>query len=398
MANRKRILLFSTLNPYPHWAGSENLWYDLVRDTRTVEHFEFTVQLAASPVTQKKAQDLMEKGVGVHFYRHHNVHFIKRNIQKLKDRLLKRSNKTLPWYNVITDAYDLVFFNVAALADLADLIYAVEICIARQVPYVLLLQHGYEDFFFSSAEEMEKTRVVAMQAKHFIFISHRNRRSLERALGQELSNAFHTVNAIPAEKLSKAVELGKSKPVGRMSPARFFNLGRFSPRDKAQHLLLEALSTEKWKERDWRLSFIGVSGFGREALETLIKFYKIEPARIRIVPHTENVLVAITDEDVLLMPSLSEGTPFAMVESMACGRPALGTPVGGIPELISEGKTGWLSNACTAGAIGEQLDLCWKERDRWKEYGSNAQQYVTAAYNEDVSFPPLVDILKQDCK
>jgi glycosyltransferase involved in cell wall biosynthesis len=397
--NKKKILLFSTLNPYPNWAGSENLWYDLVAHKKTTEFFTFHIRLADSPITRKKGAAIQNGAVQFSFYQHHNTHFLRRNFFRALDKLLKKKNRTFPWFNEIRKTnYDLVFFNVAALADLSDLIYAVEICKTRQIPYVLLLEHGYEDFFFSSVEEMEKTRAVAVQAKHFIFISHRNRRSLERALGQELSNAFHTVNAIPAEKLLKAVELGKCKPVGRMSPARFFNLGRFSPRDKAQHLLLEAFSAGNWKERDWRLSFIGVSGFGREALEKLINFYKIEPARIRIVPHTENVLEAITDEDVLLMPSLSEGTPFAMVESMACGRPALGTPVGGIPELIGQGKSGWLATACTADAIGEQLDLCWKERDRWQEYGSNAQQYVTAAYNEDVSFPPLVDLLKQDCK
>ncbi|MBL0234372.1 MAG: glycosyltransferase [Chitinophagaceae bacterium] len=176
----------------------------------------------------------------------------------------------------------------------------------------------------------------------------------------------------------------------------FFNLGRFSPRDKAQHLLLEALSADAWKNRDWQLCFIGVSGFGKQSLLSLIQFYKLDPSKIRIIDHTEEVLEAITDQDVLLMPSLSEGTPFAMVEAMACGRPALGTPVGGIPELIIDGERGWLADNISAEAVAEKLEQCWQERKNWASYGSNAQKFVSVTYNSENSFPELISWLKND--
>jgi glycosyltransferase involved in cell wall biosynthesis len=46
--------------------------------------------------------------------------------------------------------------------------------------------------------------------------------------------------------------------------------------------------------------------------------------------------------DLLLLPSISEGFPSVVGESMACGTPVLGSNVGGIPELVREGETGWL--------------------------------------------------------
>ncbi|MFX9608461.1 glycosyltransferase family 4 protein, partial [Acinetobacter baumannii] len=77
---------------------------------------------------------------------------------------------------------------------------------------------------------------------------------------------------------------------------------------------------------------------------------------MRFIPHTENVLSMIAEQDLLLMPSLAEGMPFAMLESMACARPALGTPVGGIPELVWENRTGWLARTTDVGDVQEAIE------------------------------------------
>ena len=96
------------------------------------------------------------------------------------------------------------------------------------------------------------------------------------------------------------------------------------------------------------------------------------------------------------MPSLSEGTPFAMVESMACGKPALGTPVGGIPELIEEGKTGWLSDTVAVSGISEALERAWSHRGQWTSMGQEAAAFVAEQYNQQSSFEILLAKLQDD--
>ncbi|WOX58351.1 glycosyltransferase family 4 protein [Methanoculleus receptaculi] len=49
-----------------------------------------------------------------------------------------------------------------------------------------------------------------------------------------------------------------------------------------------------------------------------------------------------TAADVVVLPSLKEATSIAGLEAMACGKPLVGTNVGGIPYLIDDGKTGLL--------------------------------------------------------
>ena len=56
-------------------------------------------------------------------------------------------------------------------------------------------------------------------------------------------------------------------------------------------------------------------------------------------PDVARLLCAI---DVFALTSTTECFPIALLEAMACGRPAVCTAVGGIPEMISDGESGYL--------------------------------------------------------
>ena len=394
---KKKILFFSTLNPFPFWAGSENLWYDFVLDPRVNNYFSITVVLADSPITREKAEALTKAGITVIFFKHFNTHFVDRNIYRIKDRISKRNVRTYPWYNqIIREKYDLVWFTVSTHGDLAEMSYATELCKKTHTRYWLLLQHGYEDFFINSEDELEKISNVVSGAKKIFFIADRNRLSLERAIGKKIENSFRLVNAIPAAKILQARSLAEKHPAGSSDKVRFFNLGRFAPKDKAQHLILEAFKDSHWNDRDWELSFIGVSGFGKWYLEKLVHYYGLPSHRIKMFNHTNDVFEKIVENDVLLMPSLSEGTPFAMLESMACGRPVLGTPVGGIPEIIVDQKTGWLSRTVDIVDIQIKLEEAWKAKGRWKQMGEEAMSFIEHFYNQEFSNILLKDYLIED--
>jgi glycosyltransferase involved in cell wall biosynthesis len=397
VAHKRKILLFSTLNPYPFWAGSETFWFDFVSDKRVNSHFDFQIVLADSPTTREKAGLLAKQGIKTDFYKHFNVDFARRNLFRLTDSVRKKDTRTLPWFDKIErEKPDLVWFNVAALADLGELLYATRICENLKIPYWLILQHGTDKFFLTSEREIEIVTEVSVSAKRFIFIARKNRYSLERAIGRKLENAFHSVNALPPEKIAEAKKIGELAPIGKEETARFFNLGRYSPVDKAQYLLLEVLAEDVWKSRNWQLTFIGIEGFGKFYLEKMIDFYGLNREKIEILPHLGNVFEEIAKNDVMLMTSLAEGTPFAMIEAMACGRPALGTPIGGIPELIIENRTGWLAKTVDVADIGEKLEQVWQERSKWQEFGRQAQSNVEKNYTEEKSFAELLDVLTVD--
>ena len=60
---------------------------------------------------------------------------------------------------------------------------------------------------------------------------------------------------------------------------------------------------------------------------------------------------------VVVVPSLwLENAPLVALEAMACGRPIVASRLGGLPELVEEGRTGWLFER------GNAEDLCVKLR------------------------------------
>jgi len=96
---------------------------------------------------------------------------------------------------------------------------------------------------------------------------------------------------------------------------------------------------------------------------------------------------------LLVFPSYSEGLPNIVSESMACGTPVLATPVGGIPDVIKDGETGFImednSPECIAKNIMRVLN--YPDLDR---IVNNARKVIEEEYTYEAAVERYKKILE----
>jgi glycosyltransferase involved in cell wall biosynthesis len=74
--------------------------------------------------------------------------------------------------------------------------------------------------------------------------------------------------------------------------------------------------------------------------------------------------------DVLTLSSLSEGTPVALIEAMAAGRPSIATAVGGVPDVVTDGVTGILVPAGSPRRLADAMIRMARDPDLRKRMGA----------------------------
>jgi glycosyltransferase involved in cell wall biosynthesis len=79
-------------------------------------------------------------------------------------------------------------------------------------------------------------------------------------------------------------------------------------------------------------------------------------------------------------PSLSEGLPLAILEAMASGLPVVATPVGGTPEIVLDGQTGYLIPPRSPEALAAAINRLLADPVRAAEMGRCGQELVRHTY------------------
>ncbi len=164
----------------------------------------------------------------------------------------------------------------------------------------------------------------------------------------------------PDNSLVASLGLGESTVIGYSGELR---------EKKGMRFLLPAFA-ELARSRDVRLLLIG--GVRQDAMPAFEEFARLAPLareRIHIVEYARSPkrlsrLLSLCD--VLAFPSLQEGMPNAVLETMAAARPVLATAVGGHLDILEHGRTGALLGLDALdqlpGAIVEMLELPEAER------------------------------------
>jgi glycosyltransferase involved in cell wall biosynthesis len=100
--------------------------------------------------------------------------------------------------------------------------------------------------------------------------------------------------------------------------------------------------------------------------------------------------------DIFALPSTGEGFGLVFLEAMAFGKPLIGAVGGGIPDVVEDGKNGYLVAAGDIGQLCQALTVLLSNEQLRVELGSKGAELVRAKYRFDGFCAELESILR-DC-
>ncbi len=101
----------------------------------------------------------------------------------------------------------------------------------------------------------------------------------------------------------------------------------------------------------------------------------------RFLGHREDVRDLLPLLDIFVLPSLSEGMPLALLEAMAAGIPPVATRIGGVNEVVEDGKTALIVPPKDTRALADSIITLLEDRPLAQEMGEAARQVATRRFS-----------------
>jgi glycosyltransferase involved in cell wall biosynthesis len=120
----------------------------------------------------------------------------------------------------------------------------------------------------------------------------------------------------------------------------------------------------------------------RETLEALARERGLLPEGVRFLGERSDVAELLAQADLLVLTSDDEGLPNAVLEGMAAGLPVIATPAGDTPELVQDGRTGWLVPFGDAAALAARMAEASGSPEVRASLGRAGRELVAARYGK----------------
>ena len=120
-----------------------------------------------------------------------------------------------------------------------------------------------------------------------------------------------------------------------------------------------------------------------ESIRKLIEEYKLEENVKMILGYIplEDVKRLYVASDIYVLPSLEEPCPTSLLEPLACGKPLVGTKVGGIVTMIKEGWNGFLVEPANEKQLAEKIKYLLDHPEKWEKMGRNSRKLAEEEFD-----------------
>jgi glycosyltransferase involved in cell wall biosynthesis len=159
---------------------------------------------------------------------------------------------------------------------------------------------------------------------------------------------------------------------------------------KGQHTVIGAVKWLKARNlnRRYHVWFAGDVGIGDtsgylQRLKSLVQNSGLEN-EVHFLGWRNDIPDLMIRADVVVLPSHTEGLPRVIQEAIMLRRPVIATRVGGIPDLIQDGKTGFLVNIEEEVALAEKIQFIAENGDIVDAMANHAYEQYVLRFNSDL--------------
>lgn len=138
-----------------------------------------------------------------------------------------------------------------------------------------------------------------------------------------------------------------------------------------------------------QLEIIGDGSF-RRRLEDQVELLKLTK-KVHFAGFSSEVETLLSEFDLYVQPSLSESFGLAIVQAMSVGLPVVATSTGGIPEVVIDGKTGYLVPPKDVKALAKAIIEILSNREQAKKFGKTGAEIA----KEKFSLKKMMDELEK---
>lgn len=354
------------------WGGSEELWAAMAHDALDAGHQVVFSSYHFEP-THPKVQALQHKGLQLAPRIAYVPGSASGGMRKMKKALYWCLQKVRsPYAKLLATQPDLLLYNGTSLSILEDphLQKHWQVFTGKKVVLVHYLPEHNTVMPFSSRKALQDF----FKASHLsLFVSQRTASVTQRTAA--LPKLSYSLIRNPVNMPDNSVVAWPHQT----DITQLAMVGNLIAVHKGQDVMLQLLGTNEWKQKAWHLNIYG-DGMDKEYLQSLAGMYGIA-GKVTFHGRIHDIRHLWAQNQLLLMPSVMEGMPLAVVEAMLCGRPVVATDVGGHAEWIDDNVNGFIAAASTSTSLHEALQRAWERKEEWESIGKLAHEKAIQLYD-----------------
>jgi len=327
---------------------------------------------------------------GVEVYR---VKPLKIHRLKLLSAIIALTRKTLELDR--KENYDIIHSHLVFSAGQAGTIVKK----LRNTPNLLTTQGG--DLVDYSSEDIAK---FSSLLRPLISWSLRNA-DIVHAVSKYCKEFAEQLGAKRVVIIPNGVDVDKFKPLDKVKLREKYGFSedekiiistsRLTPKN-GMHILIKAIARLPYETKQKLKVLILGEGHQRWELENLINKLSLDNTvcLLGYVPH-EKLPEYLNLADIFCRPSLDEGFGISFIEAMACKLPVIGTPVGGILDIIEDRKTGLFVKPNDDKDLAEKLSVLISDTSLREELAKRGYETVHKKFTWDIVLKEMEKLYKE---